>query len=136
MPQSWRKVDASQNDPQRGETDGEKFNRIERLRWILRHTMGAPNAFENRRRELAILEHCQEEDISDADVFLSFRESVEQHGIVRAYLEHTQLMLILGDTMFVHGALRMRVSVGCHRRHLARLGLHRPTLMPTLGAMR
>ena len=98
VPKSWRNGPGMQPN-----SDEANPSFVDRLRWILRHTMGAANAFENRRHELEII---QGGHISDADVFKSFRDSVAQGGVVRDYLEQTQLMLILGDTMFLHGALR------------------------------
>jgi hypothetical protein len=105
VPKSWRETGTKKQQQQ----DGRDLNRVERLRWILRHTMGAPDAFENRRHELGILGHArsnEEVEVSDMDVFRSFQGSVEQGGIVRDYMEQTQLMLILGDSMYVHGAIR------------------------------
>jgi hypothetical protein len=77
------------------------------LRWILRHTMGSPNAFELRRRELQLMGDGASSggDVSDADVVASFRDSVGSNGLLREYIGHGRLALILGNTLFVHGAV-------------------------------
>lgn len=76
---------------------------VNRLKWILQDTMGAPGAFECRRQELQRI--TESEDISDEDVYASFRNSIEENGCMREYLESAQLALILGDTLFVHGSI-------------------------------
>lgn len=76
---------------------------INRLKWILTETMGAPAAFECRRAELAKLQQVQH--VSDEDVYQSFRDSIEREGIMREYLECAQVALVLGDTLFVHGSI-------------------------------
>eukprot|EP00913_Durusdinium_trenchii_P031474 g29467.t1 len=47
--------------------------------------------------------------ISDEEVLESFLESVLQpEGAVQSYLRHAQLGLVIGDTLFVHGAAEER----------------------------
>ena len=82
---------------------------VERLKWMLRHTMGSQHAFEKRREELTVLR--EEEIVRDDDVLESFRQSVEPDGVVRQYLDLTDIMKVHGETLFVHGALT-EVNVG------------------------
>ena len=77
-----------------------------RLRWILDHTMTAKGAFEFRRRELARLRGVAEGEVDDDEVVRSFRDSVEsEEGFVWQYLAQGQLLVLLGDTLFVHGGV-------------------------------
>lgn len=90
---------------------------------ILLYTMGSPSAFEYRRQELrsAGLGH------SDADVARSFASIVdttpcttaagsapgedtgrvegEGEGLLLRYLSLAQVAVVLGDTLFLHGAV-------------------------------
>ena len=62
-----------------GGTPGLEDSKVNRLKWILRHTMGSPAAFEHRRHEL-ILETPGASAgpvVSDAEVLGSFLKSVE-----------------------------------------------------------
>ena len=92
----------------------------ERLKWILRKTMGSPDAFEFRRNELkeeqefvarykgknldngsAINYH-----VSDEEVVESYRNSCHPtHGVMGEYLSEGRLCLIIGGAMFMHGSL-------------------------------
>jgi len=71
------------------------------LRWILTHTMGAKEAFEHRRTELA------ESGAADDDeaVVISFLEDVAPGGLTRRYLEAARLGYRSGVTLFVHGGV-------------------------------
>ena len=97
VPQSWRQ----NSDDIRVDTP------VERLRWILKHTMGAAGGFEYRRRELAVMRGCSSlvTSVSNEDVLNSYRDSVGPGGILRDYLRETDIMKIIGDTLFVHGAV-------------------------------
>ena len=98
VPQSWRQVSGNIN------VDTPE----ERLRWMLKHTMGARGSFEYRRHELAVLRgdgHEPVASVSDNDVLNSYRDSVRPGGILREYLLETDIMKIIGDTLFVHGAI-------------------------------
>lgn len=64
--------------------------------------MGSPFAFEYRRQEL------QRSNLpsSDLDVTDSFCGVVDlQEGLMLRYLEQAQVVVILGDVMFLHGAI-------------------------------
>lgn len=83
-------------------------NSVTTLKWMLECTMGSATTFESRRTELAILANKSRTDVSDEDVWESFRESVNPHGAdpwMLEYLKCGQLALILGDTLFVHGGM-------------------------------
>ena len=96
VPKSWRKNKTPLHD--------EKVDTpVERLKWILKHTMGSMGAFEHRRHELSILQ--EQKHMSDEQVFNSFYQSVQPGGIVRNYLDATDVMKIHGETLFIHGAL-------------------------------
>jgi len=83
------------------------------LAWTLEKTMGAPDALDHRRAELLILG----EDASDEAVLRSFLESVDpfvasEDSQCRAwtwqYLQRARILLVIGDTVFCHGAIRSR----------------------------
>lgn len=75
-----------------------------RLKWILSYTMGAPRAFEYRRKELAFLNKIKIEQLTDDEVVASFVSSVQEGGFVREYIKKAQLAVCINDTLFVHGA--------------------------------
>ena len=80
--------------------------RVERLRYMLKHTLGCPDTFEFRRQELAILNECGVADIRDAQVCDSFIFEVEnEEGSLRQYLENANVAAVVGNTLFVHGAV-------------------------------
>lgn len=67
--------------------------------------MGAPQAFEFRRREL---EQLQGHPASDEEVSNSFLDMIRpspKPGLLLQYLQQAQVALLLGDTLFLHGAL-------------------------------
>lgn len=78
--------------------------------------MGSPRAFELRRAELG------GDAVRDAEVVASFRESVGPDGLLTEYIKHARLALILGNTLFVHGAVCERSA-----RHVP----HTTPLSPT-----
>ena len=67
--------------------------------------MGSPKAFALRREELAHLAQKAVSDISEEEVLNSFYRSVQQDGEVTSYLQNAQIGVIIGDTLFVHGAV-------------------------------
>ena len=82
-------------------------SKLNRLKFILTHTLGCPRTFEYRREELSILNNKQ--DIDDQQVLQNFIDSVEEdEGIYTQYLKVGQLACILGNTLFVHGAADIR----------------------------
>lgn len=70
--------------------------------------MGSPRAFELRRAELG------GDAVRDAEVVASFRESVGPDGLLTEYIKHARLALILGNTLFVHGAVCERSAASHH----------------------
>jgi hypothetical protein len=71
------------------------------LRWIFANTMGARDAFEHRRSELAV----EERDTGDEAVVESFLEDLAPGGDLRRYLEEARLAHRAGDVLFVHGGI-------------------------------
>ena len=81
---------------------------VERLRWMLAHTMGSPRAFAHRQWELQGERAAagQHDPVSDEDVVESYRQSCHPGtGEMAQYLEACQLVVRLGEVAFVHGAL-------------------------------
>lgn len=110
-----------------GATLDDLNTRVERLRWMLKHTLGCPDTFEFRREELRVLREIHgaypeksEDDrddnalyattsntaITDEEVVESFRYEVSHpEGSLRQYLEQASIAAIVGNTIFVHGAI-------------------------------
>ena len=79
---------------------------VARLKWMLTCTLGSPHAFGHRRAELARLAGKDVAEISEAEVLESYSQSVlDKNGEVVAYLRNAQVGVIIGDTLFVHGAV-------------------------------
>jgi len=80
--------------------------RVNRLHYMLEHTLGCPKTFDFRRQELAILRNVPSTIISDEDILQSFLDEVEKaEGSLRQYLECANVAVILGNTLFCHGAV-------------------------------
>ena len=99
--------------------------RLQTLQWMLECTMGCQTTFETRRRELALLEDLYIEantsgnggssfvdpaSVPDEAVYDSFVNSVDPDPNavdpwMLRYLELGQVAAVLGDTLFVHGAV-------------------------------
>ena len=65
--------------------------------------MGAPLAFEARRKELSIIHHKPE--VSDEEVVQSFLDLIGPDGDLLFYLKHCKVGLFVNDVLFVHGAI-------------------------------
>jgi len=79
---------------------------VNKLKWMLDHTMGCQGTFELRRKEIAHRRGSPINEVTDEDVFRSFRESVlSPDGFVRNYLIRGQLAAVIDNTLFVHGGL-------------------------------
>jgi len=113
----------------------DKLNtRAERLRYMFKHTLGCPDTFEFRREEIRVLaqiygeypansdthdvtpiQHAKEVDIleepatsieiSDDQVVDSFLYEMSPEGSLRQYLHLSSIAAIVGNTIFVHGAI-------------------------------
>ena len=79
--------------------------RVNRLKYMLKHTLGCPKTFEFRRKELSILQNNRPvEDITDEEVVDNFIYEV-QEGSLHDYFHHAQVAVIIGNTLFCHGAV-------------------------------
>lgn len=80
--------------------------RVNRLKYMLEHTLGCTETFEFRREELSILSQCSLVDVSDETVLKSFLDEVIlPEGTMRLYLELADVVVVIGNTIFVHGAV-------------------------------
>lgn len=75
-----------------------------RLRWILRHSMGEPDAFENRRKELSRRREGSV-PVHDVEVVDSFLQSLRRGGVAFEYLANARLAVLVGGTLFLHAGL-------------------------------
>ena len=80
--------------------------RVNRLKYMLKHTLGCPDTFQFRRQELAILQDVSESIIDDEAVVDSFLfEVADPEGSLRQYMEVADVAVVLGHTLFCHGAV-------------------------------
>lgn len=87
-------------------SEEEANTRIERLNYMLQRTLGCPDTFEFRRQELAIIDGCSASEVSDDAVLESFLHEVEHpDGSLRQYLENANVAVVIGNTLFAHGAV-------------------------------
>lgn len=81
------------------------------LRWALIDKLGSPDAFEHRRRELAVLHALSRstepsvEAMSDAAVARSFFRAAQPGGVYYDYLQLGRLAVVLDGILFVHGGV-------------------------------
>ena len=79
-------------------------DRVERLKWILLHSMGSPVAFESRREELIELgKPATDEHVLQS--FLDYANPSSPEGPLVTYLKHGVIAKRYGDILFVHGAI-------------------------------
>ena len=76
-----------------------------RLRYVLKETMGADGEFERRQTELAVLRGVRPEEVTDEEVALSFTESVQEGGFMREFIHAGRLAEVIGNTLYCHGGL-------------------------------
>jgi len=101
------------------------FNTIaNRLRWMLKDTMGAEGEFERRRAEIALLRGARSPvdlnteasvkgagvgdgdfGVSNAEVVASFTDCVVEGGFMRELFQLGQLAAVIGSTLYVHGGV-------------------------------
>eukprot|EP00736_Rhodelphis_marinus_P008717 Rmarinus@m.29660 len=86
----------------------EPDNLENRLKYMLIETMGCPNTFHFRRQELAVLKGVNVDNITDDEVTDSYLDSLRPSGFMHDYLMLTQIAVVLGDTLFIHGALNQQ----------------------------
>ncbi len=85
--------------PRRAPDDMRAADQPTLLRWIFSNTMGAKEAFEQRRREL----HDAGQPSSDQAVVDSYLRDLSPAGDMARYLAACQLAYRHGATLFVHG---------------------------------
>lgn len=79
-----------------------------RLKWMLKYTMGSDGAFERRQIELAALRGCLPEEVSDGDVVESYRSECDPNSSDPWMLEYLRLGVLAyrqGPHLFVHGGI-------------------------------
>mmetsp|Transcript_38706 Transcript_38706/g.64204 ORF Transcript_38706/g.64204 Transcript_38706/m.64204 type:complete len:670 (-) Transcript_38706:447-2456(-) len=74
-----------------------------RIRWMLKETMGADGEFERRQEELVWLNGGS--PVSEEQTAQNFVDSVQQGGFMRDFLLLGQLAVIVRNTLFVHGGV-------------------------------
>ena len=90
---------------------GHADSRAERLRYMYLHTLGCPETFELRRREMALLSGrgaAGARAPSDEEVVEAAVGDVLPGGLLRTYMEHADVAVLLGHSLFVHGAVDAR----------------------------
>eukprot|EP00286_Rhodomonas_abbreviata_P021989 CAMPEP_0181308944 /NCGR_PEP_ID=MMETSP1101-20121128/11750_1 /TAXON_ID=46948 /ORGANISM="Rhodomonas abbreviata, Strain Caron Lab Isolate" /LENGTH=523 /DNA_ID=CAMNT_0023415395 /DNA_START=24 /DNA_END=1592 /DNA_ORIENTATION=+ len=96
---------ALEKDPKTGNKGAD------RLKWMLKHTMGADGGFERRKFELAEMQDKNMSEISDDDVVTSYRDSIDatqkdwKKCFMLEYLRNAELGYFFGNTLFVHGGV-------------------------------
>jgi hypothetical protein len=96
------------NDAANGGSENTAANR---LRWMLKDTMGADGAFDRRKEELSIIKKCKKEEITDDAVVESYRDECDPKGkdnFMLQYLQQGKLACVFGTTLFVHGGLSVK----------------------------
>lgn len=80
--------------------------RAERLRYMHLHTLGCAQTFEFRRQEMALLNSRDTAGIGDEEVVDNFLFDINDgRGDLRQYLLHGSAAALVGNTLFVHGAI-------------------------------
>jgi hypothetical protein len=83
-----------------------KNTRVERLKWMQKHTLGCADTFEYTRTEMALLLSRDAETITDEEVLQHSIDSIANpNGALRQYLEHSDVAVVIGNTLFVHGVV-------------------------------
>ena len=91
---------------------GHADSRAERLRYMYLHTLGCPETFELRRREMSLLSGRATGEAarapSDEEVVEAAVGDVLPGGLLRTYMEHADVAVLLGHSLFVHGSVDAR----------------------------
>lgn len=81
-------------------------SKVNRMHYMLQHTLGCPQTFEFRRQELAILRAVHPSEVSDEEVVGNFLYEVEnKNGSLHQYLQVADVAVCIGNTLFCHGAV-------------------------------
>jgi hypothetical protein len=104
--------------------------KVNKLKWMLEHTLGCPDTFEHRRQEIetwklihgryppnydddrvydTVIDQFDIKErivVTDEQVVQSFEHEINHPlGSLRQYLRHASIAAIIGNTIFVHGAI-------------------------------
>jgi hypothetical protein len=74
-----------------------------RIRYLLKETMGSQGEFERRQRELTQLNGGRE--ATEEETCASFVESVKPGGFMYRYISEGKLAALIDDTLYVHGGV-------------------------------
>ena len=83
---------------------GDLNTRVNRIHYLLQHTLGCPDTFEFRRQELSLLygrTHISDEEVVDNFIY----EVKNREGSLRQYLQVADVAICIGNTLFCHGAV-------------------------------
>ncbi len=83
-----------------------------RLRWILARTMGAPDAFELRRKAVSEEDGNDAATVPDDSVVQSYLEDARPGGLIHRLLRRSRLMFRWKGTLFVHAGIPLAAL--CH----------------------
>ena len=77
-----------------------------RIRWMMKDTMGADGEFERRQSELTEINQARGRGAAtEEETAQNFLASVKKGGFMRELLELGELAKVIGDTLYVHGGL-------------------------------
>ena len=82
----------------------ESNTRVNRLHYILKHTLGCSDTFDFRKEELAIIQNREFHDIKDEEVVDNFLYEVEK-GSIFEYFQCADVAVVIGNSLFCHGAV-------------------------------
>jgi hypothetical protein len=82
----------------------ESNTRVNRLHYMLKHTLGCPGTFDFRKEELAIIQNRELRDITDEEVVDNFLYEVEK-GSFFEYFQSANVAVVIGNCLFCHGAV-------------------------------
>ncbi|MES1914551.1 MAG: hypothetical protein MHM6MM_006610 [Cercozoa sp. M6MM] len=98
---------------------------IERLQAILTAAMNSPNAFELRRKEIALSRGVSLDEVDDVTVCDSFIEQLGMsrtdrqdgsehwwHGLLLSLLDAGDIVCVIGDSLFAHGGVTVNSDDG------------------------
>ncbi|GMH78103.1 hypothetical protein TrST_g12728 [Triparma strigata] len=96
----WFRETGRVGDP---ECDNVPTTSVERLKWMLKSTMGCPDSFEFRKAELE--EERGVDLVTDEDVVESYREACSPSGLMGQYINSAVVALRMGNVLFTHGGI-------------------------------